>query len=194
MKRMLVLTLAMVMALAFFVKSAHAATTSGVVVSNDVTPNVVTIQTADGRNLSFAKDEDTTVTRSDGTTLEPTDVATWFADLEPGTTITVTSKMTPSTSDTDPSGPSVLPLATNVEIGKVAAVSSGPRVVARNDEPAEAPMSDDPADTATDDPAYAMADRLPSTATSLPFILFAATGLLVAGLGLRGRELRVRRR
>jgi hypothetical protein len=138
------------MALAFLATSAHAATTTGVVVSTDTPTNVVTIQTADGQKFSFEK--------NDATTIEPAGNATWFVDLEPGATITVTS-------DDAPTDTTVRLLATHVQLDKT--VAGAPVAVAVNDTPA---------------------DRLPATATPLPFLMLGAMGSLIAGLGLRVRR------
>jgi O-methyltransferase involved in polyketide biosynthesis len=54
-----ILSLTAGMALAFLASSAHAATTTGVVVSTDTPTNVVTIQTADGQKFSFEKNDAT---------------------------------------------------------------------------------------------------------------------------------------
>jgi hypothetical protein len=146
-----ILSLTAGMALAFLATSAYAATTTGVVVSTDTPTNVVTIQTADGQKFSFEK--------NDATTIEPAGNATWFVDLKPGATITVTS-------DDAPTDTTVRLLATHVQLDK--AVAGAPVTVAVNDD--------------------APADRLPATATPLPFLMLAAMGSLIAGLGLRVRR------
>lgn len=145
-----ILSLTVGMALALLATSAHAATTTGVVVSTDTPTNVVIIQTADGQKFSFEK--------NDATTVEPAGNATWFADLEPGATITVTS-------DEAPADTTVRLLATHVQLDKT--VAGAPVAVAVNDAPAE---------------------RLPATATPLPLLALAAMGSLLAGLGLRVRR------
>ena len=140
-------------ALAFLATAAQAATTTGVVVSTDRPTNVVTIRTADGQNYSFEK--------NDATTIEPAGNATWFVDLEPGATITVTS-------DQAPADPNAQLLATHVQLDKT--VAGAPVAVAANDTPVRT------------------ADRLPATATPLPLLLLAAMGSMIAGLGLRVRR------
>jgi hypothetical protein len=145
-----ILSLTAGMALAFLATSSHAATTTGVVVSTDTPTNVVTIRTADGQNFSFEK--------NDATTIDPAGNATWFVDLKPGATITVTSEEAPT--DT-----TVQLLATHVQLDKM--VAGEPVAVAVNDAPA---------------------DRLPATATPLPFLMLAAMGSLIAGIGLRVRR------
>lgn len=148
MNRMLSLTAGM--ALAFLATSAHAATTTGVVVSTDAPTNVVTIQTADGQKFSFEK--------NDATTIEPAGNTTWFADLDPGATITVTS-------DDVPTDTTVRLLATHVRLDKT--VAGAPVTVAANDE---------------------LADRLPSTATPIALVTLVAMGSMIAGIGLRVRR------
>lgn len=155
MHRILSLTQALMtgLALAFLATTAQAATTTGVVVSTDTPTNVVTIRTASGQNFSFEK--------NDATTIEPAGTATWFVDLEPGATITVTSDQVPT--DT-----TVRLLATHVQLDKTAA--GAPVAVAAIDAPVRTEQ------------------RLPATATPLPLMMLAAMGSLIAGIGLRTRR------
>jgi hypothetical protein len=141
------------LAFAFLATAAQAATTTGVVVSTDTPKNVMTIRTASGQNFSFEK--------NDATTIDPVGTATWFVDLEPGATITVTSDQVPT--DT-----TVRLLATHVQIDKK--VAAAPVAVAAVDEPMRAEQ------------------RLPTTATPLALVMLAAMGSLIAGIGLRARR------
>jgi len=154
------LTRAMVtgIALAFLSTAGYAATTTGVVVSTDSSTNVVTIRTEDGRQFSFL--------RNDATTFDPAGAAASFADLEPGTRVTVTS-------DQAPSDPTVQLTATQLRIDE--RVAEAPIAVAAND-------------TMDESTNEKMASRLPSTATPLPLVALAAVGSILAGIGLRLRR------
>jgi hypothetical protein len=141
------------LALAFLATAAQAATTTGVIVSTDEPTNVMTIRTASGQNFSFEK--------NDATTIEPADKATWFVDLKPGATITVTS-------DQMPTDTTAQLLATHVQLDTT--VAGAPVAVAAVDAPERTQQ------------------RLPSTATPLPLMMLAAVVSLIAGIGLRGRR------
>jgi LPXTG-motif cell wall-anchored protein len=76
------------MALAFLLAgTAQAATTSGKVVARDVTTDVLTIQTDDGRRHTFQTNADTVI-ENEGAALQ-------LEDLQPGALVTVTSTETP---------------------------------------------------------------------------------------------------
>jgi len=144
-------------ALAFSVAgAAHAATTSGKVVSSDTMSNTLTIQTDEGKRVTFLKD--------DATKIEQNGVTVALGDLKPAAKVTVTS-------DEMPSDPTTPVLATRVQVDEmVAAAATGTA-------PAESADYD-----SNETP---VARHLPRTATPLPLITLFGFASLAAGCALR---------
>jgi LPXTG cell wall anchor motif len=134
----LLTTLTSGMALAFLVAgTAQAVTTSGKVVSRDVTTDMLTIQTDNGQRYTFQTNGDT-VFKSEGDAVK-------LEDLQPGALITVTTAETPSGSTQ---------VTTLVQVDQMAGKS--PMVVAAVSEP-EPSRADRLPSTATRLPLVALA-------------------------------------